>query len=371
MAESFATTNKRMFNFSRHKGFFTLVFISFAVIFILITYSAVQQQQQTKSRAGGGPDNVCALVDQQYCSGKTLDTCFGQSNGCCKTSGNNCVKDNDIVVPCSRFNFENHCKNGVFGIAVNMLCEWDDTNGCLYKGRSGGTPSSVAGKCVDKTPPVAGRCVDKISVTPKPPENKDIQLQLWISLQGITKSYPPKLTQDSISARVILVDERNGKKEKDGVIFKVNENRNWIGTAEFKDIDISRRYYILIKPAKHVQKKICNPKPQDPSSPGPGYYSCAFGQFVDLKEGLNKFDFTGARILAGDLPIDKNANLSNKQNGTIDAEDLATLKNIIDKEDSEVTDEDRKIADLDLNGLVEAHDWSLMIESLEVKYDEK
>ena len=50
---------------------------------------------------------------------------------------------------------------------------------------------------------------------------------------------------------------------------------------------------------------------------------------------------------------------------------MGTLKNLIDKDDSQITDEDLKVADLDLNGKVEAHDWSLMIESLEVKYDEK
>ena len=247
----------------KNKGFFTLLFTSLSIILILITYSAVQQQKQIKSKAA-----------------------------------------------------------------------------------------------------TTGQCVNRRTDT-STEELSNVQIKMKISLQGITANYPPEeLTDNVIHARILLVNEKSGKQEKDPVTFQANQDRTWTGTAEFEKLDVSQRYYVLIKPKKHIQKKICDLTPQDPPNE-PGYYSCRFGKFVDLKEGLNEFDFSGIRILAGDLQI------GGTQDGNINAEDLGTLKNLIDKDDSQITDEDLKVADLDLNGKVEAHDWSLMIESLEVKYDEK
>jgi hypothetical protein len=74
---------------SQHRGFFSIVFVSLAVILILISYSAVQQQTSTKSRAStdlSQCENVnCASLSSVYEA-----SCL--NNDCCKLSGEKITK---------------------------------------------------------------------------------------------------------------------------------------------------------------------------------------------------------------------------------------------------------------------------------------
>ena len=111
----------------------------------------------------------------------------------------------------------------------------------------------------------------------------------------------------------------------------------------------------------HVQKKICK---ADAADPNPGYYSCQFGN-ITLNSGSNDFDFSQVKMLVGDLP-------SPGQNGIVDREDTGVVLNaLLLPVDQRQSAETLEKADLNLDAIVSTQDWSLMLEALKIKYDEK
>src|SRR3990167_1400103 len=101
MAQEFASDNSQNGLFSRlklsnHRGFFSFIFVTLSVIFILITFAAVQQQQTTQSKA------LTNLCDKVLCSNITSSTNPGdwallcERNTCCNVSASfplTCIND--------------------------------------------------------------------------------------------------------------------------------------------------------------------------------------------------------------------------------------------------------------------------------------
>ena len=139
--------------------------------------------------------------------------------------------------------------------------------------------------------------------------------------------------------------------------FTADANGIWSGTVNLTDVSAGSGYSLYIKGPKHLSKRICDPNPSETS---PATYRCANGALT-LQGGANTFDFSNVYLLSGDLPEQDSA-----QNGIVDAYDLSFVRLNLGSRDMKVL----SIADLNLDGIIDSQDYSLVIASLNVKYDE-
>ena len=111
-----------------------------------------------------------------------------------------------------------------------------------------------------------------------------------------------------------------------------------------------------------MQKKVCEATPTESA---PGTYHCGDGDIEVAVDTINTVDFSGIRMLVGDLP---------SQDGVVDAYDVSLIRNGFCTTDNPGVCKDSKLlseADLNLDGIIDSQDHSLMIASLSIKYDEK
>lgn len=140
--------------------------------------------------------------------------------------------------------------------------------------------------------------------------------------------------------------------------FVAGEGAIWTGSVAFSEIPAGSSYRILIKGPKHLQKKICEAAPTETY---PGSYSCRAAG-ITLTAGVNTLDFSKIYLLAGDLPEQGGA-----QNGFVNSFDLSLIRNNIGNTDPQVL----QWADLNLDGVINTQDFSLVIAALEFRTDEQ
>jgi len=314
----------------------------------------------------GGVDRKCCVPksttggDVNCGALKTQATCIPADQCKWRIDANQCRK------ACSRITSQSNCTQYTGCEWVNSACrDKTGTDGTVCK--ENGTACSGSGSkccstycngsvCADTpggdggiiTPPPGG------TVTP-PVGTGSADLNLKLSFQGIV-TLPQTKTQ--LDVRVKLVDEQNTENEQTGVQFTADSNGVWSGTASFQNIDLGKKYYILTKGPKHLQKKICEANAADPQ---PGYYSCQAGS-ITLQSGSNDLNYSNVKLLVGDLD----------QNGVVDSLDTSVVFNAlllpVDQRQSSGVLES---ADLNLDGIVSTQDWGLVLEALKIKYDEK
>lgn len=121
-------------------------------------------------------------------------------------------------------------------------------------------------------------------------------------------------------------------------------------------IPINDGYTIYIKGEKHLSKKFCT-YDQNTRCEGDGnlYIGATNAPFTQT------FDFTGLPLEPGDLPV---------QDGKADFNDFEKITSLFTKLCSQLTEAEKKIADLDYNGCINIRDAFLMRKTLETKYDE-
>ncbi len=180
----------------------------------------------------------------------------------------------------------------------------------------------------------------------------DVALNLNLLFQGIV-SQPS--AGDTMEVKISLAGGGLSDKKEATADFTVDEDGIWSGSATFAQIPEADDYYILVKGEKHVQKKVCD---SDPSEDQPGYYYCSTTPSISLADGDNDFDFSQIKLLVGDLP---------QQDGIVDSYDLSFIRQNLGSKDEDVL----STGDLNLDGVIDTQDFSLMIESLEVKYDDE
>ena len=113
-------------------------------------------------------------------------------------------------------------------------------------------------------------------------------------------------------------------------------------------------YTIFIKGAHHIQKRLCQ---NNPSEDLAGKYDCQAGQ-ITLRRGQNVLDLSRIILLAGDL---------GNQDGVVDSVDVVGVRQRIGSRKAE----DLDFADLNQDGIVDTQDFSLVLYSLNFKFDEK
>ncbi len=191
-------------------------------------------------------------------------------------------------------------------------------------------------------------------LTPPAGSDSNIKLNLKLKFQGITSQ--PKEGSRTMDVKVGLapIPYVHLATEKTAT-FTAQGDGTWTGTVEFENLPSYFAGTIYIKGPKHIKKKICSNSPKEPVAGG---YRCGAFELLNIKEGENDLDFSDIIILAGDLPI---------QNGVVDAVDLAFIRQTLSNQDPEKLQR----GDLNLDGIIDTQDFSMMLSALGFKYDEE
>lgn len=182
-----------------------------------------------------------------------------------------------------------------------------------------------------------------------------VHLNLRLQFQGILKK--PIASLNTMRVQVV-VGEGDSKSEPQYGTFTAGDDGVWSGSVTFTDIQPGADKSLFIKGPKHLQKKICVASPTETT---PGTYRCSVGQ-ITLNQGTNNLDFSKVYMLAGDLPEQNGA-----QNGIVDAYDISYVRLALGSRDEKTI----SVADLNYDNIVDTQDYSLVIASLGVKYDEE
>jgi hypothetical protein len=185
--------------------------------------------------------------------------------------------------------------------------------------------------------------------TPTTPTGKTV-LNLKLKLQGVTQQ--PQSQYNSMKVQVAVGKDGYLSAPQTGT-FTADAQGVWTGTVAFNDIPAGSGYRVYVKGGKHLQKKICDASPTETAS---GTYRCADGK-ISIQDGQNNFDFSKVYMMVGDLP---------DQNGVVDSYDTSYIKLNLGSTDARAL----QIADLNLDGIVDTQDYSLVIASLSIKYDD-
>lgn len=191
-----------------------------------------------------------------------------------------------------------------------------------------------------------------------PPPDGDISVIIRLKFQGVQQAnnanmrIPVKITvAGGVLPRPIskTIDFQPDTGFRNGV---------WVGTL---DMSVNAppaggaypSYKMFIKGPKHLQKRICWNYPEETF---PGTYRCGDEAFIYLDQEFNEVDLTRIIQLVGDLD----------QDGVVTSADISRIANNLGSTDPAVVAK----ADVNFDGVVNALDYSLLIASLSVKYDE-
>lgn len=182
-----------------------------------------------------------------------------------------------------------------------------------------------------------------------------VTLNLKLKFQGVVKKAADVV--NSMKVQVVIGSGEDKSVPATGV-FTSDAQGIWTGSVTFPDLPAGSDLAIYIKGPKHLQKKLCDAVPTEAS---PGTYRCSVGN-ITLNQGSNDFDFSDIYLLAGDLPEQNGA-----QNGIVDAFDTSYVRLALGSRDAKTI----SVADLNYDNIVDSQDYSLVIASLNVKYDEE
>lgn len=212
-------------------------------------------------------------------------------------------------------------------------------------------------------PTPTGSVTPSVRPSPSISPGSGAMINMKIKLQGITEKKGRNLT---IPVKVAIGRNAAGDvSDQQTVNFTLTDNGSWTGTAVFPITPDNTalpwsggasfdRLQIYVKGPKHVQKKVCQTGPTETT---PGGYRCNQGTFTFANGGTYNVDMSGIVMPAGDLP---------EQNGIINSGDITLVRGYLSKSDREALE----LADVNYDGVVNTQDYSLIIESLEVRPDD-
>ncbi len=276
-------------------------------------------------------------------------------------SSNSCVNlpCNDVYASCIRTVPRNHgcaieyapdgylCENN--GVCQNGICNLNSTI----------TPtiSPIPTSTSIPVPTVSQYPFPSLSPSPIPSPTPttasnigNITLNLRLKFQGIMK-----LAGGSTTMKVKVSLDGPGQNDIQSQLVDFNSDvfGFWSGTASF-NAPAGGGYKVYIKGAQHLQKRICDAAPAETAS---GTYRCGDTGKIVLQSGVNNLDFSGIIQLSGDLPA---------QDGVVDAYDIAYIRLNLGSTDPKAL----SVADINRDGILDTQDYSLLVASLNVKYDE-
>ncbi len=191
-----------------------------------------------------------------------------------------------------------------------------------------------------------------VEPTPTSPlEQFESVLNMKVRFQGIQTA--PREQYRKLNARVTL--KGGGQEVKTETIeFTAQEDGTWNGSMGVDGINSTTKYEVIIKGSKHLAKKICTNSPSEQLG---GTYRCD-EPAMNLQEGNNDLNFTGIILLGGDLP---------QQDGLINALDFAFIRQNLGSQDPQ----NLIRGDLNLDGIIDTQDHTIIKTALDFKYDEE
>ncbi len=178
----------------------------------------------------------------------------------------------------------------------------------------------------------------------------NVQLDMILKFQGISRK--PVDPLNLLKVKIAVVSD-NGNQQSIVADFTSSDNGLWYGKVNlFVDLSGNPSFKVLVKGPKHLQKRICDLQPQEIAA---GYYQCNQGK-IKLHNGSNQLNFSQIYLLAGDLP---------EQDGVVNAADVSLIRNSLG-----LTVNTDHPADVNLDGKIDTQDYSLVIQTLMVRFDE-
>jgi hypothetical protein len=176
-------------------------------------------------------------------------------------------------------------------------------------------------------------------------------LNMKVRFQGIPEA--PKVQYGKMNVNVML--KGGGQQVKKQLVeFTAQSDGVWTGSMGVDGISDITKYELLIKGPKHLTKKICA---NNPSEQIPGTYRCQNAD-INLQKGDNNLDFSNIILLGGDLP---------QQDGIINALDFAFVRQHLGSQNPD----DLARGDINLDGIIDTQDHTIIKTALEFKYDEE
>ncbi|NTU46951.1 hypothetical protein HGA88_04980 [Candidatus Roizmanbacteria bacterium] len=198
----------------------------------------------------------------------------------------------------------------------------------------------------------------KATSTPTPTSTSDSKVTMNLKLKFFGINSKPQDGRNTTDVKVTLQKiSGTSYSSTKTVTFTSDANGIWSGTTNF-DATAGPGYTVLVKGSKHLQKKFCVINPVQNST---GWYQCG-NSSITLVSGANSMDFSAVSLLPGDLAINNGA-----QRGVVDSLDLNTVRKYFGHTDSEAL----TLADLNLDGVVDTQDYSLVLHTLSVYNDEE
>jgi hypothetical protein len=299
----------------------------------------------------------------------------------CNTAGDLCLDNYNgntsytfTVTPSSSYTFWLHSGSSCGGVSdaaglPNQPFTCGPTNTPIPS--SNPTPTTVIQMCrLD------------VAITLPTPAPSDTQIKLRIKFQGVLlaniandawKTQPVSVTvikqiadpQTNQGAQTIFSKSFDnvqvqaiGEADAKGIAI-------WEGTVAATGVTAGEKYSILVKGPKHLQRKFCQNNPDDRGEEG-FPYRCLGAGSITLTSSENVLDFSKVLLQAGDLPD----GTAGGQDGIVNSYDVSLVLNMIRNGQSNMA-ADVAIADMDLNGVVNAKDRSYLIETLEEKYGDE
>ncbi|QQG44209.1 MAG: hypothetical protein HYW86_05115 [Candidatus Roizmanbacteria bacterium] len=199
-----------------------------------------------------------------------------------------------------------------------------------------------------------GANINAQSLLTTTPMNGNIKLNLKLKFQGINSK--PEDQFNKMVVKVALGGSSVTNVIGNPVEFTSDNNGVWSGTTSFNAL-AGGGYYLLVKGPKHTQKKICELEPKETS---PGIYQCDKGNIINLVPGENNLNLIGVLLFVGDLPGEGG------QDGVVNSNDLSLIRNNLGKSDINILNS----SDVNLDGIINSADYSLIISALSIKVDE-
>lgn len=186
------------------------------------------------------------------------------------------------------------------------------------------------------------------TLTPATPGGlQTMKLQFAVRLQGIL-SKPTTATAETFAIGLRGPTDLDTK-----VSLTPDEKGVYRGSVDVQ-AKPGNTYRLYVKGPRHLQKKICINLPKESSI---GTYRCDQGS-VALAAGGNDFDLTNITMLVGDLPA---------QDSIVDSYDTSYVRQSLGSRDPSRL----VVADLNRDGIIDTQDMSLVIQSLNIKYDDQ
>lgn len=185
-----------------------------------------------------------------------------------------------------------------------------------------------------------------------PVTDSNIKIKVKAKLQGINKS-PSRAKKIKMS--LSFHGPQKNKQDFVDIEFEADDNGVYTGEVLANKLVAGEGFKLFIKPPMHIQKRFCHAIPTG----GINYHCSSSDLGFALAEGENLLDLSEVPLLAGDLPL--------PQNSILNAQDIGVLIKCI----SDRTEECIQKTDVNYDGATNGTDFTIVINSMAIKYDDE